>query len=450
MVQDEVRAAARALSIEYAIRDVVVPATALEAQGHDIIKLNIGDPIAYPGLPTPQHMVDAYAEAVQNGMNGYSPSYGLPALREAVAKEEQSKGWPATSDDIYVCHGVTEALQLLFAAVLEEGDVVLAPGPHYPPYMAYPQMYGASTIEYHLDANDGWKIDLADLESKMSEHVRFVVLINPNNPTGNVATPEEVDAVLRIVKDWPQCMVIADEIYDGLDFTGHHVSVASRSRDVPVVTLNGVSKVFFAPGWRIGWFGLHDPLKALGEVREALERLLRSRLCASTPAQQGYLAAVTGRGWVHTWNASKHNGKGAWTESPQSRGLRLKHLGVRSTCSYASPMGHGHRTTNSSCWICFTKSMFCWCMGVDSVPTKARVTFDWSTWPTYRFWTKPLTASSASSTGTGKQPCRRWILEQALTPLKHEPSAGDFAGHGLAPSCRCCTGGHRSAERAES
>ena len=299
MAQDEVRAAARALSIEYAIRDVVVPATALEAEGHEIIKLNIGDPIAYPGLPTPQHMVDAYVEAVQRGNNGYSPSYGLPALRKAVAEEERRKGWPARPEDIYVCHGVTEALQLLFAAVLEEGDVVLAPGPHYPPYMAYPQMYGATTIEYRLDSSDGWKVDLADLEAKMSEKVRFVVLINPNNPTGNVATPEEVDAILRIVKAWPQCMIIADEIYDGLDFTGHHVSVASRSSDVPVVSLNGVSKVFFAPGWRIGWFGLHDPTGALGAVREALERLLRSRLCASTPAQHGYLAGLTGdRAWL--------------------------------------------------------------------------------------------------------------------------------------------------------
>ncbi len=295
----EVRAASRALSIEYAIRDVVVPATALEAEGHQILKLNIGDPIAYPGLPTPQHMVDAYADAVQQGMNGYSPSYGLPELRKAVAAEERSKGWPATSDDIYVCHGVTEALQLLFAAVLEEDDVVLAPGPHYPPYMAYPQMYGATTVEYRLDANDGWRIDLADLESKMTDKVRFVVLINPNNPTGNVATPEEIDAILSIVKAWPQCMVIADEIYDGLDFTGHQVSVASRSNEVPVVTLNGVSKVFFAPGWRIGWFGLHDPMNTLGSVREALERLLRSRLCASTPAQRGYLAGLLGdRSWM--------------------------------------------------------------------------------------------------------------------------------------------------------
>ncbi|DAC11554.1 MAG: aminotransferase class I/II-fold pyridoxal phosphate-dependent enzyme [Euryarchaeota archaeon TMED141] len=296
---DEVRAASRALSIEYAIRDVVVPATALEAQGHQILKLNIGDPIAYPGLPTPPHMVEAYAQAVRDGMNGYSPSYGLPELREAVAVDERSKGWPATSDDIYVCHGVTEALQLLFAGVLEEGDVVLAPGPHYPPYMAYPQMYGAHTVEYRLDANDGWRIDVEDLASKMSDDVRFVVLINPNNPTGNVATPAEIDAVLEIVSNWPQCMVIADEIYDGLDFTGQQVSVASRSTSVPVITLNGVSKVYFAPGWRIGWFGLHDPEGRLASVREALERLLRSRLCASTPAQRGYLAGLTGdRSWM--------------------------------------------------------------------------------------------------------------------------------------------------------
>ena len=141
MTGPPIPAASRALNIEYAIRDVVVPAMALEAEGHDILKLNIGDPIAYPGLPTPQHMVDAYARAVQEGMNGYSASYGLPALRDAVAADERRKGWPARPDDIYVCHGVTEALQLLFGGILEEGDVVLAPGPHYPPYMAYPQMY---------------------------------------------------------------------------------------------------------------------------------------------------------------------------------------------------------------------------------------------------------------------------------------------------------------------
>ena len=128
-----ISATKRALNIEYAIRDVVVPATELEAQGHTIIKLNIGDPIAYPGLPTPSHMVEAFSQALADGRNGYSPSYGLPELREAIANDERAKGWPASADDVYVCHGVTEALQVLFQATLEEGNQVLAPGMHIIP-----------------------------------------------------------------------------------------------------------------------------------------------------------------------------------------------------------------------------------------------------------------------------------------------------------------------------
>ena len=289
----------RAANIEYAIRDVVVPATEIEAAGHEIIKLNIGDPIAYPGLPTPPHMVDAYVEALKSGKNGYSPSYGLPALREAIAEDEQRKGWNATPDDIYVCHGVTEALQLIFAAVLEDGSKVLAPGPHYPPYMAYPQMYGATTVEYQLHQNDGWKPDFDDIASKMDDDVRLLVLINPNNPCGSVCGADDVDALLDIARAYPNCIVVADEIYDGLDFTGRQVSVASRSPDVPVIALNGVSKVYYAPGWRIGYMALHDPNGRLTLVRDGLERLLRSRLCASTPAQMGYLAGLTGdRQWM--------------------------------------------------------------------------------------------------------------------------------------------------------
>ena len=302
-MSDMIPVSSRASSIEYAIRDVVVPATELERQGHEIIKLNIGDPIAYPGLPTPPHMVDAYAQALKDGRNGYSPSYGLPELRKAIAEDEQRKGWPATQDDVYVCHGVTEALQLIFAAVLEEGTQVLAPGPHYPPYMAYPQMYGAETVEYALKSDDGWNLDFNDIKAKMNEHVRLLVLINPNNPCGTVCGAEDVDNLLEIARNYPNCIIVADEIYDGLDFTGHHVSVASRSHDVPVISLNGVSKVYYAPGWRIGYMALHDPTGRMSLVRDGLERLLRSRLCASTPAQLGYLAGLNSdRSWMQEYS----------------------------------------------------------------------------------------------------------------------------------------------------
>ena len=267
------------------------------------MKLNIGDPIAYPGLPTPKHMVEAYVDALRNGSNGYSPSYGIPELRSSIAQDERRKGWPARQEDIYVCHGVTEALQIIFAATLEEGDQVLAPGPHYPPYMAYPQMYGAETVEYKLNPNDGWKLDFGDIEAKMSDDVKLLVLINPNNPCGAVVGKDEIFRLLSIVRKYPNCIVIADEIYDGLDFTGEQKSVASLSPDVPVFVLNGVSKVFYAPGWRIGYLGIHDPKARLTMVRDGIERLLRSRLCASTPAQLGYLAGLdSDRTWMKSYS----------------------------------------------------------------------------------------------------------------------------------------------------
>ena len=299
----EIPSSKRASNIEYAIRDVVVPATELEAQGHSIIKLNIGDPIAYPGLPTPFHMVEAFSDALSQGRNGYSPSYGIPELRDAIALDESKKGWNATANDVYVCHGVTEALQIVFQATLEDGDKVLAPGPHYPPYMAYPQMYGAETVEYELLSDAGWSLNFDDIESKMDDSVRLFVLINPNNPTGSVAGSDDINRLLSILAKWPNCILIADEIYDGLDFSGRQVSAASLSDSVPVLTMNGVSKVYYAPGWRIGYMAIHDPISSLAAVRDGIERILRSRLCASTPAQLGYLAGLQqDRTWMKQYS----------------------------------------------------------------------------------------------------------------------------------------------------
>ncbi len=305
MGSHEMRVSARASNIEYAIRDVVVPATKLEEQGHKIIKLNIGDPLAYPGLPTPSHMIEAFQNSLGDQENGYSHSYGISELRQAIAEDEKQKrngGWDCKAEDVYVCHGVTEALQIIFAAFLEEGDILLSPGPHYPPYLTYPQLYGGITVEYGLKPDENWSIDFEDIESKMNDRVRLLVLINPNNPTGGIITEEEVDRVIEIAEKWPNCTIISDEIYDRLNFTDSHISTASRSTSVPVITLNGVSKVYYAPGWRIGYMAIHDPLSKLNLVRDGIERLLRSRLCASTPAQRGYLAGLKGNdAWMSTY-----------------------------------------------------------------------------------------------------------------------------------------------------
>ena len=148
-----------------------------------------------------------------------------------------------------------------------------------------------------------WKLDFEDIEAKMSDDVKLLVLINPNNPCGAVVGKDEIFRLLSIVRKYPNCIVIADEIYDGLDFTGEQKSVASLSPDVPVFVLNGVSKVFYAPGWRIGYLGIHDPKARLTLVRDGIERLLRSRLCASTPAQLGYLAGLdSDRTWMKSYS----------------------------------------------------------------------------------------------------------------------------------------------------
>lgn len=303
---DPIPVANRAAQIEYAIRDVVVPATELEKQGHEILKLNIGDPLAYPGLPTPTHMIKAFQESLERQENGYSHSYGTPLLRQGIATSEQSKGWGCTEDDVYVCHGVTEALQIVFAAVLQEGDKVLSPGPHYPPYMTYPPLFGGSTVEYRMDSQNGWYPDLDDIRSKMDDSVRLIVLINPNNPTGGIADERIISGIIEIASEWPNCIIIADEIYDGLNFEGNHISMAGASTsagsDVPVLTMNGVSKVYYAPGWRIGYMAFYDPANRLSLIRDGIERLLRSRLCASTPAQMGYLAGLSSDdGWMDSY-----------------------------------------------------------------------------------------------------------------------------------------------------
>ena len=164
-------------------------------------------------------------------------------------------------------------------------------------------MYGAETIEYSLDAYDGWALDFDDIEEKMNANVRLFVLINPNNPTGAVIGKKEIERLLTILEAWPDCILVADEIYDGLDFSNRQVSAASCSKLTPVVTMNGVSKVYYAPGWRIGYMAIHDPKSTMASIRDGIERILRSRLCASTPAQLGFLAGLNqDRSWMNDYS----------------------------------------------------------------------------------------------------------------------------------------------------
>ena len=274
--------------VEYAIRDLVLPATKLENQGHKIIKLNIGDPLAYPNFPTPAHMLNAYVEALNKQKNGYSPSYGIEPLRSAIAdfeKNQKNGGWDCKPSDVYITSGVSEALLILFASFLFPDDKILTPGPFYPPYVSYPPIFQSTAIQYRLKEDDNWKIDFDDLKNKLDNNVKLLSIINPNNTTGSILEKNEILQLIEIVEDYPNCTIVSDEIYNKFNFTNEHISVASLSKKTPVITLNGISKGYFAPGWRIGYIAIHDPENKLEYVRDGIEKLLRGRLSAPTPAQ---------------------------------------------------------------------------------------------------------------------------------------------------------------------
>ena len=283
----------RALSLEYAIRDVLVPAKELERKGRKILYLNIGDPLKFD-FDTPQHIKDALYEAVRAGKGWYGPSDGLPELREAIAeKEKRYNDVDITPDDVMVTTGVSEAINFLMAATLEPGDEVLVPGPTYPPYISYARFYGGRPVPYRTVEEDGWQPDIDDVRAKITERTKLIVLINPNNPCGALYDEKVVKAILDIAGEHG-LPVASDEIYDRIIFEGRFRSTASLTKDVPVIGLNGFSKVYLMTGWRLGYLYFRDPEGALDEFKEAVMKLARIRLCPSTPVQVAAVAALRG------------------------------------------------------------------------------------------------------------------------------------------------------------
>ena len=285
-------------NVRYEIRgDLAKRAYELEKSGTQITHLNIGNPASY-GLIAPDRLRMAMIENISH-CDAYTHQKGIFPAREAIIMQQQSRGIKNGSiDQVIIGNGVSELIDITLRALLENNDEVLIPSPDYPLWTASTILNGGKAIHYPCKKENSYIPDPADIKKLITNKTRALVLINPNNPTGNVLTSDEIDALLEISKKYPKCTIIADEIYDALDFTGKLCSVASRSKSSPVIVLNGVSKVYFAPGWRIGYMAWHDPEGRLELVRDGVERLLRSRLCASTPAQHGYLAGLTDE---HDW-----------------------------------------------------------------------------------------------------------------------------------------------------
>ena len=285
-------ASIRSKRIEYAIRDVVVPAKELEKKGIEILKLNIGDPIKYD-FETPKHIREAAAKAVMDSRSEYSPSEGLPELREAIVDKEREYGVDITPEDVVVTTGVTEALMLIFGATLNPGDEILVPGPTYPPYITYPIFYDGKAISYRTVEENGWQPDAEDIRRKITKRTKAIAVINPNNPTGAYYDEKTIREIADIAGEYGIFM-ISDEIYDKMLYDDSFTSPAKIAKDVPMFILNGISKVYLAPGWRIGYLAIRDVDGKLEDIRDGIMRQARARLCANTPLQLGYLAALKG------------------------------------------------------------------------------------------------------------------------------------------------------------
>ena len=288
-----VKVAERANSIEYAIRDVIANVGYAKDNGKKIFPLNIGDPVAFD-FPTPDHIKQALTDAIMADKNYYSPSEGIPELKQAIIeKEKKVNNVSIPAGNVIVTQGVSEGIQMLISSLIEGGDEILVPGPAYPPYISYSKFCNGKPITYETIEKENWQPNTDDIRRKISEKTQAIVLINPNNPTGALTKKKVVKEILEIAGEYG-LIVISDEIYDQIRYDEDFVSTSHLAKDIPVVGLNGFSKVYLMTGWRLGYVYFCDQNDELRNLKEAIEKEARIRICASTPVQMAGIAALNG------------------------------------------------------------------------------------------------------------------------------------------------------------
>ncbi len=286
---------ARVRTIEYAIRDVIPYAKQVASTGKKIYYLNIGDPNAFD-FDTPPHIKEALIKAVESGgkANAYSPSEGLPELREAICKKEKRvNDVDISPEDVIVTSGISEGIEMIMAALINPGDEILLPGPTYPPYISYAKFFDGKPVTYKTNEENGWQPDIDDMRKKISKRTRAITIINPNNPCGALYESKIAKEIVNLAGEH-DLTVLSDEIYDQIVFDKKFVSTASLAKDIPVVGLNGFSKAYLMTGWRLGYLYFHNQKGRLKELKDCVEKEARIRLCANTPVQRAGAEALNG------------------------------------------------------------------------------------------------------------------------------------------------------------
>ena len=265
----------------------------MEEEGHKIIKLNIGN-VGVFGFDPPEEIQLDMIRNLSNA-SAYSDSKGIFAARKAIMQYCQEKGIQGvTLDDIYTGNGVSELIVLAMNALLNNGDEVLVPAPDYPLWTAAVSLSGGTPIHYLCDEAKEWAPDLADLRSKITPRTKAIVMINPNNPTGAIYSKAVLTELTQIAREHG-LILFADEIYDKMLYDEEqHVSLASLSTDVVIITFNGLSKNYRSCGYRSGWMVVSGDKSRIKDYIEGLNMLSSMRLCANVPGQYAIQTALGG------------------------------------------------------------------------------------------------------------------------------------------------------------
>jgi alanine-synthesizing transaminase len=288
------RASEHLHEVKYEIRGALARrAEQLEREGHDIIKLNIGNPGAF-GFRMPSSMRVAIVENLHQA-DPYSHQKGIFQAREAVVMQQQNRGiMDVTADDVFIGNGVSELIMLAMRALLNPGDEVLVPSPDYPLWTASVVIHGAKAVHYPCRPERGYVPDPDEVERLVTDKTRAIVVINPNNPTGAIY-PREVLAALAGVAERHHLVLCADEIYDEMLYgDAEFVPMASLAQRSLCLSFAGLSKVYRACGLRVGWLVFSGEREHARDYIHALDLLASLRLCSNVPGQFAVQTALGG------------------------------------------------------------------------------------------------------------------------------------------------------------
>jgi alanine-synthesizing transaminase len=303
--------------VRYDVRGpILVEAQRLEAEGHKILKLNIGNPAPF-GFEAPEAIV---ADMVHNlpDAQGYSDSRGIYSARTAVAQYYQSHGLTDTGvDDVFIGNGVSELITLTLQAFLDDGNEILVPAPDYPLWTGAVTLSGGVPVHYRCDEENDWNPDLEDIERKITPQTQGLVIINPNNPTGAVYSEETVKGLVDIARRH-ELVVFSDEIYEKILFDDavHHHTATYGADDVLCLTFSGLSKAYRVCGYRAGWVMISGPRHLATDFLEGLTLLANMRMCPNVPAQHAIQTALGGyqsiEEYIHPGGRFYEQSKTAW------------------------------------------------------------------------------------------------------------------------------------------